>query len=357
MRHQSLTSVWLFPSPAPPEPPFLDPPWEDSPALLTVPVPIHLPWIWGWEQSRAAPGQLGAPGLLSSGHMGSGKWVNPLCTTVLPSSCCCGTQTPSGHGDILLCAWASWPISRAEHPASSTARCPASLPAPTQHTTKHCELKGTQGRCYLRAAPEGTLLVMSEVLFRRLLLASSWLRGTELARVDTRSRSWWSSLRLRRSRLLCCWLLERHSLLIRLCDTTSSKRCRCFLGMKILADRTREGVRIGVEVAVAQSSGSCCISERKGESCTGPRVLSASAFPRAVSTRAQGWGHQGRQEQREPWGHQGCWLHLLLCPMHGSIRVRNSEPSTCRDQLKQLRSSLCPIPDLFKHWPWYATKA
>lgn len=103
MRHQSLTSVWLFPSPAPPEPPFLDPSWEDSPALLTVPVPLCLPWIWGWEQSRAAPGQLGAPGLLSSGHMGSGKWVNPLCTTVLPSSCCCGTQTPLGQGMVTSC--------------------------------------------------------------------------------------------------------------------------------------------------------------------------------------------------------------------------------------------------------------
>lgn len=89
---------------------------------------------------------------------------------------------------------------------------------------------------------------MSEVVFRRLLLSSSWLRGTELARVDTSSLSWWSSLRLRRRRLLCCSLLERHSLLIRLCDTTSSKRCRCFLGMKILEkgqgeQRVRMGLR------------------------------------------------------------------------------------------------------------------
>lgn len=97
-----------------------------------------------------------------------------------------------------------------------------------------------QERCYLRAAPEATLLVMSEVVLRRLLLSSSWLRGTELARVDTSSRSWWSSLRLRRRRLLCS-LLERHSLLMRLCDTTSSKRCRCFLGMKILRERGKGG--------------------------------------------------------------------------------------------------------------------
>lgn len=82
---------------------------------------------------------------------------------------------------------------------------------------------------------------MREVVFRRLLLVSSWLRGTELARVETRSRSWWSSLRLRRSRLLCCSLLERQSLLIRLCDTTSSNRCRCFLGMKILEKRDNGG--------------------------------------------------------------------------------------------------------------------
>lgn len=102
------------------------------------------------------------------------------------------------------------------------------------HLVHSCELEGIQERSYLRAAPEATLLVRSEVVLRRLLLISSWLRGTELARVDTSSRSWWSSLRLRRRRLLCCWLLERHSLLIRLCDTTSSNRCRCFLGMKIL---------------------------------------------------------------------------------------------------------------------------
>lgn len=114
-------------------------------------------------------------------------------------------------------------------------------PSPAPPSIGHCEPQGIQERGYLRAAPEATLLVRSEVVLRRLLLISSWLRGTELARVDTSSRSWWSSLRLRRRRLLCCWLLERHSLLIRLCDTTSSNRCRCFLGMKILGKRDKGG--------------------------------------------------------------------------------------------------------------------
>lgn len=61
--------------------------------------------------------------------------------------------------------------------------------------------------------------------------------GTELARLEPRWRSEWSSLRLRR--ILPCgslMLLLRHSLLITFWDTASSKRCRCFLGMKILAN-------------------------------------------------------------------------------------------------------------------------
>ena len=81
---------------------------------------------------------------------------------------------------------------------------PPPFPGISPRAASHCrrDLEGVQERCYLRAAPEATLLVMSEVVFRRLLVTSSWLRGTELARVETRSRSWWSSLRLRRSRLL-----------------------------------------------------------------------------------------------------------------------------------------------------------
>lgn len=131
-------------------------------------------------------------------------------------------------------------------PGEFHSECPslslASLPHSAIHTNPEAAAvsPGRRERCYLRAAPEATLLVMSEVVFRRLLLSSSWLRGTELARVDTSSRSWWSSLRLRRRRLLCS-LLERQSLLMRLCDTTSSKRCRCFLGMKILGKGGKGG--------------------------------------------------------------------------------------------------------------------
>lgn len=61
--------------------------------------------------------------------------------------------------------------------------------------------------------------------------------GTELARLDPRWRSEWSSLRLRR--ILPCgslMLLLRQSRLITFWETVSSKRCRCFLGMKILAN-------------------------------------------------------------------------------------------------------------------------
>lgn len=61
--------------------------------------------------------------------------------------------------------------------------------------------------------------------------------GTELARLDPRWRSEWSSLRLRR---ILPWgslmLLLRQSRLITFWETVSSKRCRCFLGMKILAN-------------------------------------------------------------------------------------------------------------------------
>lgn len=66
--------------------------------------------------------------------------------------------------------------------------------------------------------------------------SSAWVRGTELARVETRRCSGWSSLRLRRRRLrLGSLKLRPLRRLIRLWETTSSKRSRCFLGMKILA--------------------------------------------------------------------------------------------------------------------------
>lgn len=84
---------------------------------------------------------------------------------------------------------------------------------------------------------------MSEVVLRRpraggITTSSLAVRGTELARVDTdSSRSGWSSLRLRRSRLFLCSLkLRPLKRLIKLWETISSKRCLCFLGMKILTN-------------------------------------------------------------------------------------------------------------------------
>ena len=83
---------------------------------------------------------------------------------------------------------------------------------------------------------------MSEVVLRMpraggTTPSSAWVRGTELARVETRRRSGWSSLRLRRNWLrLGSLKLRPLSRLIRLWETTSSKRSRCFLGMKILAN-------------------------------------------------------------------------------------------------------------------------
>lgn len=81
-----------------------------------------------------------------------------------------------------------------------------------------------------------------ETDFRALLSASllppcSPSLGTELARLELRLRSEWSSLRL--LRILPCgslMLLLRQSRLITFWDTASSKRCRCFLGMNILAN-------------------------------------------------------------------------------------------------------------------------
>ncbi len=83
---------------------------------------------------------------------------------------------------------------------------------------------------------------MSEVVLRMpraggTTPSSAWVRGTELARVETSRRSGWSSLRLRRRWLrLGSLKLRPLSLLIRLWETTSSKRSRCFLGIKILAN-------------------------------------------------------------------------------------------------------------------------
>lgn len=98
----------------------------------------------------------------------------------------------------------------------------------------------------LRVEKEPECPAMSEVVFRtpRVIATSSLAdRGTELARVDTDSRrSGWSSLRLRRRRLFL-WSLKLRPLkrLMRLCETISSKRCLCFLGMKILTNMAKRG--------------------------------------------------------------------------------------------------------------------
>lgn len=94
---------------------------------------------------------------------------------------------------------------------------------------------------YLRARPEPARPASSEAALRGG--GSSGRRGAALARVDTRRRSGRSSLRLRRSLCALCARRARHSLPSRPCDTTSSKRARCFLGMKILPGGQRVGAR------------------------------------------------------------------------------------------------------------------
>lgn len=92
---------------------------------------------------------------------------------------------------------------------------------------------------YLWFAPVGGMLEMPAELF---LWPRSWFSpvslGTELALLEPCGRSWCSWLRLRRSRFwpVSLTLLLRHTRLRRLWETASSNRCRCFLGMKILAN-------------------------------------------------------------------------------------------------------------------------
>lgn len=103
----------------------------------------------------------------------------------------------------------------------------------------------------LRVEKELECPAIREVVLRRprvggIANSSLAVRGTELARVDTESRrSGWSSLRLRRRRLFL-WSLKLRPLrrLMRLCETISSKRCLCFLGMKILRNMVQRGRKI-----------------------------------------------------------------------------------------------------------------
>lgn len=118
--------------------------------------------------------------------------------------------------------------------------CPPKYPLPRTPTQARsdvpcCHLHAC--RAYLRGPPGPVRPPSSEVAFRGG--GSSGRRGAALARVDTKRRSGRSSLRLRRKRCAPCALRARHSLPSRPCDTTSSKRARCFLGIKILQGKDR----------------------------------------------------------------------------------------------------------------------
>lgn len=116
--------------------------------------------------------------------------------------------------------------------SSPTFAQPAWRPAPSR---AHPRARRPACLGYLRAPPEPARPASSEAALRGG--GSSGRRGAALARVDTRRRSGRSSLRLRRSRCALCARRARHNLPSRPCDTTSSKRARCFLGMKILPAR------------------------------------------------------------------------------------------------------------------------
>lgn len=123
---------------------------------------------------------------------------------------------------------------------------------------------------------------------------SSGRRGAALARVDTRRRSGRSSLRLRRS-LCALWARRaRHSLPSRPCDTTSSKRARCFLGMKILPATTEESghvPRLCPDGCKPRPKGASPRAQPSAQGCLG---LSRSplSLPLSAQTCAPtGWGH------------------------------------------------------------------
>lgn len=113
------------------------------------------------------------------------------------------------------------------------------------HRRKRKVCNSSESDTDLRVEKELEWPAMREVVLRRpraggMTTSSVEVRGTELALVDTdSSRSGWSSLRLRRRRLFLCSLkLRPLNRLIKLWETISSKRCLCFLGMKILTNMT-----------------------------------------------------------------------------------------------------------------------
>lgn len=127
---------------------------------------------------------------------------------------------------------------------------------------------------------------MREVVLRRpraggMTTSSLAVRGTELARVDTdSSRSGWSSLRLRRSRLFLCSLkLRPLKRLIKLWETISSKRCLCFLGMKILTNMVHTHSR----------------RSHRGE------TVQACEHTLKPAERSTGWRHTGKRRRRDSY--------------------------------------------------------
>ncbi len=141
---------------------------------------------------------------------------------------------------------------------------------------------------------------MREVVLRRpraggMTTSSLAVRGTELARVDTdSSRSGWSSLRLRRSRLFLCSLkLRPLKRLIKLWETISSKRCLCFLGMKILTNMAHTHSR----------------RSHRGE------TVQACEHTLKPAERSTGWRHTGKWRRRDSYektcyNYTGSWRCL-----------------------------------------------
>lgn len=166
--------------------------------------------------------------------------------------------------------------------------------------------------------------------------------GTELARLDPWWRSEWSSLRLRR--ILPCgslMLLLRQSRLITFWDTASSKRCRCFLGMKILANMVacEENERIWVSVYKS------CLRIKKKERERGwiyikdpPRSILKTWSPRLKAL----FPERGQQQVKHPsWARVKKWWSAQLSLTQSSqnksslIQINRLPPSELRFKEKR----------------------
>lgn len=187
------------------------------------------------------------------------------------------------------------------YPTPPPARCPAPRPRPLPRSPSRAHAL-TRRRLqpvpvpphpgYLRTPPVPARQPSSEAALRGG--GSSGRRGAALARVDTRRRSGRSSLRLRRSLCALCARRARHSLPSRPCDTTSSKRARCFLGMKILPATTEESghvPRLCPDRCKPRPKGASPWAQPSAQGCLG---LSRSplSLPLGAQTCAPtGWGH------------------------------------------------------------------